>query len=458
MNWQGGHDNEEEERTDHVKNIAMVPHVVKRSRQKHPPVAHLPMLAKGNIPFPTTLMTHHPEQADLHRFANRPVAVLFSGGDAPGMNAFLRAITRFGLNLYNVPVLGVLNGYAGLVAASKQADADINGLRTLTEKWTGSWGLINDRHPQHMVFMDHPSVSGIVGDGGIILGSARCLDFKKPEVRAKVIHMLNQLGVRALIIVGGDGSLAGAKCLSEESNLRIVGVPATIDNDLEFSEMAIGVDTAVSTLVWAVDHFKDTARSHRRVMVLETMGAKSGELARLAAIASGAEVVIVPNENEPLTEQAMHILAASIEVGFDAGRSHTIVLIAEGVTFEPEVMGHDIHTKRNRAYVLADAFKDYFSRAGGRYADLEIRPSVLGHLQRGGHTSPQDCILAARFAEAAIHEAMKEDGTNGVTALVNGEVEIVPFGAPPLAKTAKRSRDYMRLHRALSSWTPIGVE
>ncbi|MBL9146257.1 MAG: 6-phosphofructokinase [Verrucomicrobiaceae bacterium] len=403
-------------------------------------------------------MTPASSRDDLHRFANRPIAVLFSGGDAPGMNAFLRAITRFGLNLYNVPVLGVLNGYRGLVSAAAQADADLEGLKALTEKWTGRWGLVNDRKPQHLVFMDHPSVSGIVGDGGIILGSARCLEFKKPEVRAKVIEVLGKLGVRALIVVGGDGSLAGAKCLSEESNLRIVGVPATIDNDLEFSEMAIGVDTAVSTLVWAVDHFKDTARSHRRVMVLETMGAKSGELARLAAIASGAEVVIVPNEGEPLTEQGMQILAASIEVGFDAGRSHTIVLIAEGVTFEPEVMGHDTHSKRNRAYVLADAFKDYFTRPGGRYADLEIRPSVLGHLQRGGHTSPQDCILSARFAEAAIHEAMKEDGRNGVTALVNGEIEIVPFGAPPLERTAKRVRDYLRLHRALSSWTPVGNE
>lgn len=391
-----------------------------------------------------------------HRFANRPVAVLFSGGDAPGMNAFLRAITRLGLNLYNVPVLGVRNGYRGLLDATTKAEADLAGLKATVEKWTGRMGVVQDS--QDLVFMDHPSVSGIVGDGGIILGSARCLEFKKPEVRARVIQVLLKLGIRALIIVGGDGSLAGAKCLAEESGLRVVGVPATIDNDLEFSEMAIGVDTAVSTLVWAVDHFKDTARSHRRVMVLETMGAKSGELARLAAIASGAEVVVVPNENEPLTQQAMHILAASIEVGFDAGRNHTIVLIAEGVTFDPEAMGHDPHTKRNRAYVLADAFKDYFTRAGGRYTDLEIRPSVLGHLQRGGHTSPQDCILAARFAEAAIHEAMKEDGKNGVTALVNGEIEIVPFGAPPLEKTAKRSRDYLRLHRALSAWTPVGGE
>ncbi len=401
------------------------------------------------------MFPHPAPESALHQFARQPVAVLFSGGDSPGMNAFLRAITRIGLNVHGVPVLGVRNGYSGLVAAAQQAESDLDGLREMTEKWTGQWGLINTKQ-QQMVFMDHTSVSGIVGDGGIILGSARCLEFRQKEVRARVIAMLNQLGVRALIVVGGDGSLTGARLLSEESDLRIVGVPATIDNDLEFSEMAIGVDTAVNTLVWTVDHFKDTARSHRRVMVLETMGAKSGELARLAAIASGAEVVVTPNEQHPLTESAMHALAASIEVGFDAGRSHTIVLVAEGVTFDPEVMGHEPGTKRNRAYVLADAFKAYFTRPGGNYMDLEIRPSVLGHLQRGGHTSPQDCILAARFAEAAINEALREGGENGVTALVNGKVKIVPFGAPPLEETRQRSSDYLRLHRALSSWTPVG--
>jgi 6-phosphofructokinase 1 len=389
--------------------------------------------------------------SQLHRFAQHPVAVLFSGGDAPGMNAFLRAVTRIGLNLHNVPILGVRNGYSGLVAATAQGDADFDGLRKQTERYTGEWGLIKDpRLPdQHLIFMDHPAVSGIVGQGGIILGSARCKDFLDIKVRARVIATLKKLGVRGLIIVGGDGSLTGAKLLTQESDLRIVGVPATIDNDLPFTEMALGVDTAVGTLVWAVDHFKDTARSHRRVMVLETMGARSGELARLAAIASGAEVVVVPQEGEPLSKQGMEILAASIEVGFDAGRNHTIVLIAEGVVFEPEIV-------RNRAYVLADAFKEYFLRAGGRYGDLEIRPSVLGHLQRGGHTTPADCILAARFAEAAIAEVVRPEGKSGVTALRNGKVEVVDFDAGPPEGSEQRAANLLRLHRALSSWTPVG--
>jgi 6-phosphofructokinase 1 len=191
-------------------------------------------------------------------------------------------------------------------------------------------------------------------------------------------------------------------------------------------------------------------------MVLETMGARSGELARMSAIASGAEVVVTPNPNHPLTKEGMEILAASIEVGFDAGRSHTIVLIAEGVDFEPEEYWDDAKAnKRNRAYVLADAFKAYFQRPGGPYADMEIRPSVLGHLQRGGHTTPADCILAARFAEAAMEEITRPGGGNGVTAQRGGVVKVVGFDSPAPSDSRQRSADYLKLHRALSSWTPV---
>ena len=225
-------------------------------------------------------------------------------------------------------------------------------------------------------------------------------------------------------------------------------MPATIDNDLAWTEMALGVDSAVHTLVWAVDCFKDTARAHRRVMILETMGRGSGELARLAAIASGAEMVVTPDPDKPMTRDDMRALAVSIENGMKAGRSHAIVLIAEGVKFEPEIT-------RNRAYVLADAFKEVFEREGGPFQDLEIRPSVLGHLQRGGHTSPQDCILAARFAEAALNEITKPDGKNGMTALRHGRVEIVPFGAPPVDDLKERSDAYEYLHESLSAWEEL---
>lgn len=374
-----------------------------------------------------------------------PVAVLCSGGDAPGMNAFLRAIVRLGLNRHQIPVYGIRDGYRGLVRAARQVNSDADALIRLKleiERNIGNRGLIDAQ--QSIIQMDHASVSGIMGKGGTILGSARCLDFHKPEVRREVIVLLEKLGVGALIVSGGDGSLTGARLLAEESDLRIVGVPATIDNDLQFTEMSLGVDTAVHTLVWAVDHFIDTARSHRRVMVLETMGRESGDLARMAALASGAEMVITP-EGGALSEAKMRGLAEQIEGAMTRGRGHAIVLIAEGVKFEPE-------QKRNGAYVLRDAFQSYFQREGAPFPDLEVRPSVLGHLQRGGHSTPGDCILAARFAEEAWKSVLNPNGINGITALRYNKVEVVPFGCPDLPERAIHSCAMDRLHNDLSNW------
>lgn len=386
----------------------------------------------------------------MSQYPDRPIAVLFSGGDSPGMNALLRAVARLGLNRHGVAVLGVRDGYRGLVRAAMQANADEKALFCVRQEIAsrrGRWGLI---HPeQDIVWMDHASVSGVVGVGGTILGSARCLEFHEPRVRSEAIRLLKALEVRALIVCGGDGSLTGARCIAEESDLRVIGIPGTIDNDLLFTEMALGVDTAVSTLVWAVDHFKDTARSHRRVMILETMGRESGELARLAAIAAGAEMVLTP-EQGVLTDAQVEKLAASIELGMSRGRGHAIVLVAEGVDFESDPPPPA--KLRNRAYVLADAFQKYFQRVGSPFPDLEVRPSVLGHLQRGGHPTPQDCILAARFAELAWHSIMDPKEGSGITALRKGRVELVPFGAAPMPERAELSQEFTRLHESLSSW------
>ena len=379
--------------------------------------------------------------------ANYPenaVAVLFSGGDAPGMNAFLRAIVRLGLNREKIAVLGVRDGYRGLVRTARAVNGDAESLVRLKNtiaSHPGRSGLINDQ--LDLIQMDHASVSGIMGKGGTILGSARCLEFHDPEVRANVIRLLKGLNVRALVVVGGDGSLTGAKLLADESDLSIIGVPATIDNDLQFTDMALGVDTAVNTLVWAVDHFIDTARSHRRVMVLETMGRESGDLARMAGLASGAEMIITP-EPGPLKAQDMERLAAKIEGAMTRGRGHAIVLVAEGVQFDPP-------QKRNRAYVLMDAFQQYFQRAGAPFPDLEVRPSVLGHLQRGGHTTPQDCILASRFADCA-WKTIRAGARSGITALRKNVVEIVPYGEPDMPEREVFSREMDQLHDDLSSW------
>ena len=386
--------------------------------------------------------THFPMTAS---YPDQAVAVLFSGGDAPGMNAFLRAIVRLGLNREKIAVLGVRDGYRGLVRTARAVNVDAEALIRLKNtiaSHPGRAGLINDQ--LDLIQMDHASVSGIMGKGGTILGSARCLEFHDKEVRTKVIKLLKSLNVRALVVVGGDGSLTGARLLASESDLRIIGIPATIDNDLQFTDMALGVDTAVNTLVWAVDHFIDTARSHRRVMVLETMGRESGDLARMAGLASGAEMIITP-EPGALTNVAMEKLAAKIEGAMTRGRGHAIVLVAEGVQFDPP-------QKRNRAYVLMDAFQQYFQRAGAPFPDLEVRPSVLGHLQRGGHTTPQDCILAARFADCAWKCILKPDGGSGITALRKNVVEIVPYGEPDMPERAVFSQEMDQLHDDLSSW------
>ncbi|MCB1275529.1 6-phosphofructokinase [Prosthecobacter sp.] len=378
-------------------------------------------------------------------YPDQAVAVLFSGGDAPGMNAFLRAIVRLGLNREKIAVLGIRDGYRGLVRTARAVNGDTEAMVRLKQDiatHTGRAGLISEQ--LHIIQMDHASVSGIMGKGGTILGSARCLEFHDKEVRAKVLRLLKGLNVRALVVVGGDGSLTGARLLAEESDLKIIGIPATIDNDLQFTDMALGVDTAVNTLVWAVDHFIDTARSHRRVMVLETMGRASGDLARMAGLASGAEMIITP-EKGPLKAADMERLAAKIEGAMTRGRGHAIVLVAEGVEFDPP-------QKRNRAYVLMDAFQQYFQRAGAPFQDLEVRPSVLGHLQRGGHTTPQDCILAARFADCAWKAIGDTSSGSGITALRKNIVEIVPYGTPDMPERAEFSHEMEQLHDDLSSW------
>ncbi len=378
-------------------------------------------------------------------FPEQSVAVLFSGGDAPGMNAFLRAIVRLGLNREKIAVLGIRDGYRGLVRTARAVNDDAEALVRLKKDiatHTGRAGLISEQ--LHIIQMDHASVSGIMGKGGTILGSARCLEFHEKKVRESVLKLLKNLNVRALVVVGGDGSLTGARLLAEESDLRVIGIPATIDNDLQFTDMALGVDTAVNTLVWAVDHFIDTARSHRRVMVLETMGRASGDLARMAGLASGAEMIITP-ESGALNDEAMKKLAAKIEGAMTRGRGHAIVLVAEGVEFDPP-------QKRNRTYVLMDAFQQYFHRAGAPFPDLEVRPSVLGHLQRGGHTTPEDCILAARFADRAWTSIQQADGGSGITALRKNVIEIVPYGEPDMPERAAFSREMERLHDDLSSW------
>lgn len=375
-------------------------------------------------------------------------AVLFSGGDAPGMNSLLRAIVRLANNRYSLSALGVLDGYKGLVRTTRRL---ANGELTMEElkqkifDRRGSEGLL--AADQDLVLMTNASVTGAVVQGGILLRSARCKEFRaKPELRQQVIKTLKEIGVQNLIICGGDGSLAGARALVQEGGMKVVGIPSTIDNDLPVTEMALGVHSAVATVVWAVDHFKDTARSHRRVMVLETMGRESGVLTQLAAIASGAEYAIIPEEGKLTHDRILHI-AKEVEAAMRRGRTHTIILIAEGVKFEPQ-------TKEYPAFVLARELERYFSRNQDPDGDqdVEVRPSVLGHMQRGGRPDPADAILAAQFAEAAWEAIVDHKAPSGVVAMRDGRVRIVPFESTTDHRDESQWRKTAALHRALSGW------
>jgi len=382
---------------------------------------------------------------------NNLTAVLFSGGDAPGMNSLLRAIVRLANNRHRrneLSVLGVLDGYKGLVRTTRRiisGEVTLEQLREQIVTRVGSVGLLAP--DQDLVLMTNASVTGAVVQGGILLRSARCKEFRaKPQLRLQVIQMLRDLGVNNLLVCGGDGSLAGAKALVDEGGLKVIGIPSTIDNDLPVTEMALGVHSAVATVVWAVDHFKDTARSHRRVMVLETMGRESGELTQLAAIASGAEYAIIPEEGL-LTGERMLQIAVEVENAMKRGRTHTIILIAEGVKFDSQI-------KENPAFVLTRELEKYFSRNQNPDGDqdVEVRPSVLGHMQRGGRPDPADAILAAHFAEAAMEAIVDENAPSGVVAMREGRVRVVPFGSTTDNRDASQWLKTATLHRDLSGW------
>jgi 6-phosphofructokinase 1 len=352
------------------------------------------------------------------------VVILFSGGDAPGMNALLRAIVRLGLSRHLAEVLGVKDGYAGLVRIVKLLESGELTLASLISEIDTHEGLLGVGHAsQDLVRLDHASASGLLGRGGIMLGASRCPEFHDPEVRRQVIGLLEDLGVQALVVCGGDGSLAGANCLASESGLRIVGIPATIDNDLPMTEMALGVDTAVNTLTWAVGHFADTAVSHKRIIVLEVMGRNSGELARLAALASGAEIVVTP-ERGALTMDKIQRIAERLERGMLRGRRHAIVLVAEGVELDAS-LAHQGDS--NPTLRLTRDLQTYFRREGSPFPKLEARACVLGHLQRGGSPSVADRILAARFAEAAWEVITSPRERSGVLGLRNGSMLLQDF-------------------------------
>jgi 6-phosphofructokinase 1 len=297
------------------------------------------------------------------------IAVLTSGGDAPGMNAAIRAVARCAVDL-GWDVMGVRRGYAGLI--------------------DGNYDHLTAR-----------SVAGILQQGGTILGSARCPEFHTEDGRMAAIRALRQRDIHALVVIGGNGSQTGAFALFE-MGFPVVGVASTIDNDLVGSDITIGVDTALNIALEAIDRLKTTASSHQRAFLLEVMGRKCGYLALMTAIAGGAEVVVLP-EHETNPEDVAQKLRSS----YERGKAHALVVVAEGAKYNAEG--------------LAAFFKQHSARIG-----FDLRTTTLGHVQRGGSPTAYDRILATRLGFGAV--AALARGENGVLVGVrSGAIATTPL-------------------------------
>lgn len=297
------------------------------------------------------------------------IGILTSGGDAPGMNAAIRAVTRAAI--YNgFEVKGIYRGYKGLITG------EISPFKT-------------------------QNVSNIIQQGGTILKTARCQEFKTPEGRKTAYDTLVKEGIDALVVIGGDGTLTGARIFASEFNFPIVGLPGTIDNDLFGTDTTIGYDTALNTIMEAVDKIRDTATSHERLFFIEVMGRDAGFLALNGAIATGAEAAIIPEISTEVDQ-----LEELIKNGFRKSKNSSIVLVAESPT-----TGGAMH--------LAE-------RVQKEYPQYDVRVTILGHIQRGGSPTAHDRILASRMGSAAI-DALLEDQRNVMIGIRNNEIEYVPF-------------------------------
>ena len=297
------------------------------------------------------------------------IGILTSGGDAPGMNAAIRAITRTAI--YNgLQVKGIYRGYKGLVT-----------------------GEIKEFKSQN--------VSNIIQQGGTILKTARCKEFQTAEGRQKAYEVLRSHEIDALIVIGGDGSLTGARIFAQEFDVPCIGLPGTIDNDLYGTDTTIGYDTALNTILDAVDKIRDTATSHERLFFIEVMGRDAGFLALNGAIASGAEAAIIPEFSTEVDQ-----LEDFIKNGFRKSKNSSIVLVAES-----ELTGGAMH---------------YAERVKNEYPQYDVRVTILGHLQRGGRPTAHDRIIASRMGVASI-QALLEGQRNVMIGIENDKIVYVPF-------------------------------
>lgn len=318
------------------------------------------------------------------------VAVLTSGGDAPGMNAAIRSVVRCGV-AKGWSMYGINNGYAGLIAGNIRP-------------------------------MGTRDVGGILHKGGTILGSARCEDFFTVSGRKSAIRALRQVGIDALVVIGGNGSQSGAYELFMQG-FPVVGIPSTIDNDLCGTETSIGVDTALNIALEAIDRLKITASSHQRAFLLEVMGRECGYLALMSGIAGGAEYIVIPEEDDD-----PEIVAETLSLAYEHGKTHAIIVVAEGAKYNAEA--------------LINFFEQHQDRLG-----FKIRETILGHVQRGGNPGAFDRILASRLGFGAI-EAIDRDEYGVLVGLNKGGITLTPL-AEIAGKTKTVSLDMIKLARIL---------
>lgn len=300
----------------------------------------------------------------------KKIGVMTSGGDAPGMNAAIRAVVRT-CAYHNIECVGIYRGYDGIIE--------------------GDFKLMNAR-----------SVKGIINKGGTVLKSARSDEFRTKEGRKKAYDSLSKAGVDALVTIGGDGTFTGALIFNEEYNFPVMGIPGTIDNDIFGTINTIGFDTALNTVVEAIDKIRDTASSHNRLFFVEVMGRDVGHIALNAGVGAGAEEILIPEENLGLDR-----LVESLHRSKQSGKSSSIVVVSEG-----DKIGKSVFE-----------LKDYVDE---HMPDYDVRVSVLGHIQRGGSPSCFDRVLASRMGVKAV-ESLLEGKTNLMVGLLNNKMELTPL-------------------------------
>jgi len=320
----------------------------------------------------------------------KTIGVFTSGGDAPGMNAAIRAVVRMSIH-HGLNVTAIMQGYPGMVAGE-------------------------------FMPLSLNSMANIIQRGGTILKTGRLPEFHQPEVRTRAVANVRSAGIDALVCIGGDGSFSGAHLLWQEHQLPVIGVPATIDNDIAGSDLTIGFDTAVNVALDAIDRIRDTAASHDRLFIVEVMGRDSGFIAVEVSVAGGAEEIFIP-ENPATVDQAIE----RIRRGIARGKRSSILIAAEG-------------HKPGRAYDLAEAIR--------KKSGFEAKVCILGHVQRGGSPTASDRVLASRLSAGAV-EALRRGECDAMIGVQGGSLATVPF-ADVIGAKKRVSPELVALARTLS--------